>query len=67
MTNDWNSENGARRRRKLFLSQIAGASDNAEGVGARLILPFPFSVPFPAAKSYLATTGLRIALPHQVR
>jgi len=40
MTNDWNPGKQVRRRRRLFFPKNAGASDNAEGVGARLH-PFP--------------------------
>ena len=41
MTNDWNPLKWSTPQRRLFLSQNAGASDNAAGVGARLPLPFP--------------------------
>ena len=33
---------------QVFLSQPAGASDNAEGVGTRLLLPLPVASPFSA-------------------
>ena len=42
MTNDWNPGKAhAPKAQAFFPSQTAGASDNAEGVGARLH-PFPF-------------------------
>jgi hypothetical protein len=47
MTNDRNPEKADAPKAKAFVpSQTAGASDNAEGVGARLH-PFPFPFPFP--------------------
>jgi len=58
MTNDWNPVKQPRRRRRFFLSQNAGASDNAEGVGARLPFPLPLPLPvFLAVGPYLMSIG----------
>ena len=46
MTNDWNPEEQAPKA-QVFSFPNAGASDDAAGVGARL-LPLPF--PFPASR-----------------
>ena len=69
MTNDWNPARWARRRRRLVLSQTAGASDNAEGVGARLHpFPFPFPFPFPPYLSSIgASPGRRKRLRRRLR